>query len=34
MIENHRSGAVWKSFMTNPEIQTMVKHIEAENGGK
>jgi hypothetical protein len=34
MIENHRSGAVWKSFMTNPEIQTMVKHIAAENGGK
>lgn len=34
MIENYRSGAVWKSFMANPEIQSMVKRIEAENGGK
>lgn len=34
MIENHRSGAVWKSFMANPEIQSMVTHIEAENSEK
>ena len=24
MIENYRSGIIWKSFMANPEIQTMI----------
>lgn len=27
MIENYRSGAVWKSFMANPEIATMLQRI-------
>lgn len=25
MIENYRSGLIWKSFMANPEIQSMMK---------
>jgi exo beta-1,2-glucooligosaccharide sophorohydrolase (non-reducing end) len=28
MIENYRSGLIWKLFMSNPEIQPMVKRIE------
>lgn len=27
MIENHRTGLVWKNFMANPEIGTMLKRI-------
>lgn len=27
MIENYRSGVIWKSFMANPEIRTMLKRI-------
>ena len=29
MIENYRSGLIWKLFMSNPEIQPMLKRIEA-----
>ena len=29
MIENHRSGIVWKSFMSNPEITTLIKNLDA-----
>jgi exo beta-1,2-glucooligosaccharide sophorohydrolase (non-reducing end) len=29
MIENHRTGIVWKSFMANPEITEMVKKIDS-----
>jgi hypothetical protein len=29
MIENYRSGLVWKSFMSNPEIGVMLKKLEA-----
>jgi hypothetical protein len=25
MIENYRSGLIWKNFMANPEIQTMMR---------
>jgi len=28
MIENHRTGLVWKLFMSNPEIQTMLKKLD------
>jgi hypothetical protein len=28
MIENYRTGIVWKSFMSNPEIETMLKKME------
>jgi exo beta-1,2-glucooligosaccharide sophorohydrolase (non-reducing end) len=28
MIENYRTGIVWKSFMSNPEIETMIKKME------
>jgi exo beta-1,2-glucooligosaccharide sophorohydrolase (non-reducing end) len=28
MIENHRTGVVWKSFMSNPEITTMLKNLD------
>lgn len=29
MIENYRSGLVWKYFMANPEIGTMLKKLDA-----
>ena len=29
MIENHRTGLVWKNFMANPEITTMLKNLDA-----
>jgi exo beta-1,2-glucooligosaccharide sophorohydrolase (non-reducing end) len=29
MIENYRTGLVWKQFMSNPEIGTMLRKIEA-----
>ncbi len=29
MIENYRSGLVWKSFMANPEIGEMLKKLNA-----
>jgi len=28
MVENHRTGLVWKLFMSNPEIQTMLKKLD------
>jgi hypothetical protein len=27
MIENHRTGLVWKNFMANPEIAPALKAI-------
>ena len=32
MIENHRSGVLWRAFMSNPEIGEMVKKLAAETG--
>jgi len=29
MIENHRTGLVWKNFMANPEIALMLKKLES-----
>ena len=29
MIENYRTGLVWKNFMANPEIGTMLKKLDA-----
>jgi len=29
MIENHRSGVIWKNFMANPEVQPMVQKTES-----
>lgn len=29
MVENYRSGLIWRLFMSNPEIQGAVKRIEA-----
>ena len=29
MIENYRSGLVWKAFMSNPEIGDMLKKLDA-----
>jgi hypothetical protein len=29
MIENYRTGLVWKQFMANPEIGTMLQKLEA-----
>jgi exo beta-1,2-glucooligosaccharide sophorohydrolase (non-reducing end) len=30
MIENHRSGILWKAFMSNPEIGELLKRLEQE----
>jgi hypothetical protein len=30
MVENHRTGLLWKSFMANPEIGAMLEKLEAE----
>ena len=27
MIENHRTGIIWKLFMANPEIDVMLKKM-------
>jgi hypothetical protein len=27
MIENYRSGVIWKNFMANPEIQPALQAI-------
>ncbi len=32
MIENYRTGLVWKYFQSNPEIQVMLGRIAAETG--
>jgi exo beta-1,2-glucooligosaccharide sophorohydrolase (non-reducing end) len=32
MIENYRSGLVWKQFMANPEIAEMLKRLDALTG--
>jgi exo beta-1,2-glucooligosaccharide sophorohydrolase (non-reducing end) len=29
MVENYRTGLVWKKFMSNPEIQTMLQKLDA-----
>jgi len=29
MIENHRTGLVWKNFMKNPEIKTMLEKLDS-----
>ena len=29
MIEDYRTGLVWKQLMSNPEIGTMLRKIEA-----
>ena len=29
MIENYRTGLIWKLFMSNPEIRPMVERVEA-----
>jgi exo beta-1,2-glucooligosaccharide sophorohydrolase (non-reducing end) len=32
MIENHRTGLVWKNFMANPEITLMLHGLDAVTG--
>jgi hypothetical protein len=32
MIENHRTGLVWKNFMANPEIPLMLQKLDAVTG--
>ena len=27
MVENYRTGLIWKLFMSNPEIQPMLKKV-------
>jgi hypothetical protein len=29
LIENYRTGLVWKSFMSNPEINKMLSKFDA-----
>ena len=30
MIENYRTGLIWKQFMANPEVQSMLVKLNAE----
>jgi len=32
MIENYRTGLVWKNFMANPEIEVMLRRLDAVTG--
>jgi hypothetical protein len=32
MIENYRTGLVWKNFMSNPEIGMMLHKLDALTG--
>jgi len=32
MVENYRTGLVWKSFMSNPEIGIMLQKLDAATG--
>jgi len=32
MVENYRTGLVWKNFMANPEIGTMLQKLDAVTG--
>ena len=32
MVENYRSGLVWKSFMANPEIAAMLRKLDTVTG--
>jgi hypothetical protein len=34
MVENYRTGLVWKNFMANPEIREMLKKLDAESGSQ
>jgi hypothetical protein len=34
MIENYRTGLVWKSFMSNPEVGKMLEKLNAETEQK
>jgi hypothetical protein len=29
MVENYRTGLVWKNFMSNPEVAVMLQKLEA-----
>jgi hypothetical protein len=32
MVENYRTGLVWKNFMSNPEIGTMLRQLDTVTG--
>jgi exo beta-1,2-glucooligosaccharide sophorohydrolase (non-reducing end) len=32
MIENHRTGLLWKNFMANPEVAAMLHKLNAVTG--
>jgi exo beta-1,2-glucooligosaccharide sophorohydrolase (non-reducing end) len=34
MVENYRTGLVWKSFMANPEIGAMLRQLDAVSGSR
>jgi hypothetical protein len=34
MIENYRTGLVWKAFRSNPEILSMLKKLDAETASR
>jgi hypothetical protein len=29
MVENYRTGLLWKTFMSNPEITEMLRKLDA-----
>jgi hypothetical protein len=34
MVENHRTGLLWKSFMSNPEVGEMLKKLDGETSAQ
>jgi hypothetical protein len=32
MVENYRTGLPWELFMSNPEIQEMLRKLDAATG--
>jgi len=29
MVENYRTGLIWRTFMSNPEISVMLQKLDA-----
>jgi hypothetical protein len=34
MVENHRTGLLWRAFMSNPEMGGMLEKLARETGAQ
>jgi hypothetical protein len=34
MVDNYRTGLVWKQFVSNPEIGEMLRRLDAVTAGQ